>query len=331
MKDAVDYARKKGVTIVAASGNNGWRKVGYPAAYEGVIAVSATDLEDNLTFYSNYGDDIDIAGPGGDTRADKNKDGVPDGVVQNTIKTGDPSNNGYIPFMGTSMASPHVAGVAALIIGTGITSPDAVEKVLYSSADRRPAERNGAKKGEKWDEKYGHGRVDAAAAIKVAMEQPNDYRALFAAALGALSVLALRRRNRLDNVSTLGLGAGLLTGSAGLLFFLPQLGISLGEATPFLAQGLPSWDLGLFGANWHGNLFFFSAALPILGLGLFGHTRAKSLIAGLSLGVAAHLLHAGVFGGFDMILPGALLDQAWLLTNAGLAGLIGYAGLARRS
>jgi serine protease len=228
------------------------------------------------------------------------------------------------------MASPHAAGVAALIIGTGVTDPDKVEAILYKTAKCSAERCNEKKNGLPWGEKFGHGRIDAAAAIKVAMEVPNDYRAAFAAAFGLLSVLALRRRNRLDSVSTVGLGAGLLTGSAGLLFFLPQLGVSLGEATPFLAQGLPSWDLVLLGANWHGSLLFFSALVPVLGLGLFGHTRAKSLVSGLSLGIAAHLLYAGIFGGFDMILPGTLLDQAWLITNAGIAGIIGYVGLIKK-
>jgi serine protease len=331
MKDAVEYARKKGVTVIAAAGNDGWRKVGYPAAYEGVIAVSATDIEDNLTFYSNYGADIDIAAPGGDTRVDKNKDGVPDGVVQNTIKVQKPGEEGYFPFMGTSMASPHAAGVAALIIGTGVTDPDKVEAILYKTAKCSTENCNTKKNGLPWGEKFGHGRIDAAAAIKIAMEEPNDYRAIFAAAFGLLSVLALRRRNRLeDNFSPVGLGAGLLAGSAGLLFFLPQMGVGLGAATPFLAQGLPSWDLVLLGANWHGSLLFFSALLPVLGLGLFGHTKAKSLVSGLSLGIAAHLLYAGLFGGFDMILPGTMLDQMWLVANAGIAGLIGYVGLMKK-
>lgn len=328
MRDAVEYARKKGVTVIAAAGNNGWKKVGYPAAYEGVVAVSATDLEDNLTFYSNYGQDIDIAAPGGDTRQDKNKDGVPDGVLQNTLTPGNVSGNDYYPYMGTSMASPHVAGVAALIVASGVTKPDAVEKILFETADRAPAERNGAKKGEKWDEKYGFGRVDAASAIAKATEEPNQDRSVLALLVAGLSVLALRRRGQLGVTPGASFGLGLASGAVGPLFFLPWVGVSLGGAS-LLAQGLPSWDLAL-GASWHGNVVAFSALLPVLAVGLLGGSRWKGLAAGLSFGVAAHLGYAAYANHFDIsLLPGTLLDQVWLVANAALAALLGHLTLKR--
>ena len=138
---AVKYARGKGVTIVAAAGNDGRGKVGYPARYPGVIAVAATQFDEQTTFYSNWGAQVDIAAPGGNVRVDQNGDGKPDGVLQNTLVPGNTSKTDYLWFMGTSMASPHVAGVVALIVGAGVTKPDAVEEVLLDTARKPKAKR----------------------------------------------------------------------------------------------------------------------------------------------------------------------------------------------
>ena len=100
-KKAVKYAHDKGVTVICAAGNESRGKVGYPAAYPGAVAVSATQFDESVTFYSNYGKDIDIAAPGGNTGVDQNGDGMPDGVLQNTIVIGDPTKDGYLTYMGT--------------------------------------------------------------------------------------------------------------------------------------------------------------------------------------------------------------------------------------
>ncbi len=166
MKKAVAYAHSKGVTVVCAAGNDGSSKVGYPAAYPGAIAVAATQNDESTTFYSNYGKDIDIAAPGGNTR-----DGQDGGVLQNTIAIGDPTQDGYYAFMGTSMASPHVAGVAALVVGEGVTNPNAVERILLNSA-RSP-------EGHKLvRDRYGAGILDAEAAVLEARSQAGTWELL---------------------------------------------------------------------------------------------------------------------------------------------------------
>lgn len=160
LEDALAYAYGKGVTIVAAAGNDGKEAVSYPAAYDDyVIAVSATRFDESLASYSNHGSSIDLAAPGGDTSVDQNQDGYVDGVLQNTFNpsTQDPSDFGYYFFQGTSMAAPHVAGVAALIVSQGVTDPAQVRHILQSTARDRGS--SGV------DTYYGHGIIDAAAAV----------------------------------------------------------------------------------------------------------------------------------------------------------------------
>ncbi|MDW7657917.1 MAG: S8 family peptidase, partial [Bacillota bacterium] len=161
LEEALAYAYGKGVTIVAAAGNDGTGTVGYPAAYDDyVIAVGATRLDKQLAYYSNWGTSLDLVAPGGDVNVDQNSDGYGDGILQNTFnpstkRVGDFS---YYFFQGTSMASPHVAGVAALIISKGIaTSPADVQKVLQDTAVDL------GKEGR--DDSFGYGLIDAAAAL----------------------------------------------------------------------------------------------------------------------------------------------------------------------
>ncbi len=149
---AIEYAHSKGVTVVCAAGNEKRSRVGYPAANKYAIAVSATDYSRDLSWYSNFGKDIDVAAPGGDTRYDRNGDGQPDGVLQNTIKIDKPLENDYLWFQGTSMASPHAAGVAALIVAAGVTNPDEVERILKDTAVHP--------ENKKRDDRFGAGIVN---------------------------------------------------------------------------------------------------------------------------------------------------------------------------
>ena len=150
--------------IAAAAGNDGSAAISYPAAYDNyVIAVGATRYDETLAYYSNYGPSLDLVAPGGDLRVDQNKDGYGDGVLQQTFYR-KLNNWGYYFFSGTSMASPHIAGTAALLFAKAVADingngkvNDEIRMVLESSADDLgPVGR---------DDTYGHGLINAAAAL----------------------------------------------------------------------------------------------------------------------------------------------------------------------
>lgn len=116
LRDAINAGADRGIVYVAAAGNSASTLASYPAAYEKVFSVSAVDGAGVLTSYSNSGDWIDLAAPGGDASRDGNADGRSDLVSSTSASliNGAPKET-YIGLQGTSMAAPHVSAVFALM------------------------------------------------------------------------------------------------------------------------------------------------------------------------------------------------------------------------
>lgn len=160
LKDAVEYAHGKGVTIVCAAGNEyeSGNQPSYPAAYDDYcIAVGATRYDRTRAYYSNTGSYLDLVAPGGDLNVDQNGDGYGDGILQQTFGL-NPKDWGYWYYTGTSTAAPHVSGIVGLLQSNGLSDPNAIRKALQNTA------RDLGLPG--WDEEYGWGLVDAYATLK---------------------------------------------------------------------------------------------------------------------------------------------------------------------
>ncbi|MBN1361262.1 MAG: S8 family serine peptidase [Sedimentisphaerales bacterium] len=159
LENAAAAAYHRGVTIVCAAGNDFFsgNQPNYPASYDAYcIAVGAVRYDLSRAPYSNTGSHLDVVAPGGDLDVDQNGDGFGDGILQQTF-VGDPNEFAYWFFQGTSMASPHVAGLAALLVSRGVTDPDQVREAIEMTA------RDLGSPGK--DREYGWGFIDAEAAL----------------------------------------------------------------------------------------------------------------------------------------------------------------------
>ncbi|MGX9706876.1 S8 family peptidase [Laceyella tengchongensis] len=116
LQQAVDYAWSKGSVVVAAAGNAGNTAPNYPAYYSNAIAVASTDQNDNKSSFSTYGSWVDVAAPGSS--------------IYSTYPT-----STYASLSGTSMATPHVAGVAGLLASQGRSAAN-IRAAIENTADK---------------------------------------------------------------------------------------------------------------------------------------------------------------------------------------------------
>ncbi|HEU4604035.1 MAG TPA: S8 family peptidase [Steroidobacteraceae bacterium] len=155
-QNAINSARSRGTVVVIAAGNENQNAANVsPANCSGVIVVAAVNRSGGRAYYSNYGSVVDVAAPGGDVRSsDAN------GVLS-TLNTGTttPGSDTYAWYQGTSMATPHVSGVVALMLAkNGSLTPDDIESRLKGSTRAFPATCS----------QCGTGIVDALAAVNAA-------------------------------------------------------------------------------------------------------------------------------------------------------------------
>ncbi len=328
MAEAIDYAHKKGVLIIAAAGNSSQNSASYPARYPHVLGVGALDASGQKAAYSNFGAGIDISAPGGLTSGDN----TAGGILQNTI---DPSTGESIftALQGTSMAAPHVAGVAALVKASGIKDPDEVAAALTQSARKvQDDELN----------HYGEGKLDAAAAVKLALKGKITFNDFFrwlrdngylnprfwidggvvalapklAMVLGSY-LLAFFLRNYFPFAWSWSMASGLVAGSSGLFFLkgiyifdLPQAPLRV------LGSSIPELGSSIQGSGALNPIFasvLIPAALIVL---LLGHAQWKWFAIGSTIGVAACLAVSAAIDPQVMWLGEGALARGFLMVNA---------------
>jgi serine protease len=295
LQSAIDYAISRGVVVVAAAGNTGGR-VQYPGASDGVIGVSATNSSDKLAPFSSRGEGVDIAAPGVN-------------VVQQTVcNRGRDKCERFPGYSGTSMAAPHVAGAAALVVSMGVTDPKAVEAVLRDNA--RVVDDSDA--GRRL---YGAGILHAAHAVEAVTRTHVIARMLALLALTVWVGRAARKKNKgaASPWRPLYLIPALVAGP-GLFFFAPWLLPRVHLIVDVLARPIADMDL-LIGASLHRFLPLATALIPFgLTALCFGVRRLRPAVAGIATGTAAYLVSAMVLG--ETAGPmGRLLLVVWCAVN----------------
>lgn len=175
VQQAIRYAHQRGVTVVAAAGNDAFPVCNYPAFERGVVCVGATEKREAKASYSNLpvGDPIDpeflaVTAPGGELTTIF----VCGEGILSTVPPGEggdycdyPSNEAYDEFVGTSMAAPHVSGVVALLAGQGCAR-FRIQQILRTTSRQGRTEVRGV-----YTPAYGYGIADADAATQAALQR----------------------------------------------------------------------------------------------------------------------------------------------------------------
>ena len=175
LQEAVFFAREKGAVLAVAAGNdNVWEHYNAPAVCNGTIKVASTGPEGLRSYFSNYGPSVSFAAPGGDKRY-----GLAGGILSTVNPGGGYNGSGFDFYQGTSMATPHVAGVAGLVFAASnkTLTAEQVEQILYMTTHDF-ASSSDANKSCVGKKPCGHGILDAENAVKTVVE---EYEFIFSA------------------------------------------------------------------------------------------------------------------------------------------------------
>ena len=219
LTNAVNYAYQRGCLVVAASGNNAASVVYYPAGCPNALAVGASDQYDQLTSYSNYGSALDVLAPGS---------------AYTTNKGG-----GYGSFGGTSSATPHAAGVAALVTSMNPRlSAAEVANIVMASCDDLGA--------SGWDQYTGWGRVNAYNAVLSTPSSAGDPPPAQDTQPPSVAVVSPASGATVSGTVTLTASAGDNVGVSSVEFLVDGVSVGMGGSTYSLA-----WDSRTVGNGSH--------------------------------------------------------------------------------
>lgn len=294
MQKSITYAISRGVTVVAAAGNSGG-KIEFPGGSDGVIGVSATEPSDALAKFSCRGEGIDLGAPG-------------TGILQQTICDGGKKKcEEYKAYNGTSMASPHVAGAAALVVSMGVSNPDKVEQYLRDSARKLDD-------SESSKNLYGSGILDAGAAVRLVTFKHAMWRII--ALLGLTAYLGFTVKRRGTSPWNLKFLLGALIAGPGLFFFAPLVLPRSEFIVDLLARPFADMDLMLVGQSLHRWLPLATVLVPFaLTTICLGHRTLRQMVAGLSVGTAAYLA-AAIYLNENVSPLGHAATVIWMAANA---------------
>lgn len=145
--EAIDYAIGKGALVIASAGNGGTGTVSCPACDPDAISVGATNWQDDQAYYTNWGPGLDLVAPGGELYSNT----TDEAGIWSSVP------GGYAYFQGTSMAAPHVTGVAGIVASANGLEGSTLRSALETTADDLGA--------GGYDQEFGNGRVNAMAAL----------------------------------------------------------------------------------------------------------------------------------------------------------------------
>jgi len=152
LEEACRFAYEQGVTVVAATGNEGYfSSIAQPAVFPTTLAVGASNIYGGPANYSNSSFELDLLAPGGDATPDADGNGYLDGILQQRCPLGLASLCNYTFSVGTSHAAPHVSGVVAMFHEMGLKDPDAIRTLLRETAEDW---------GYGWQHRHGYGVLD---------------------------------------------------------------------------------------------------------------------------------------------------------------------------